>query len=173
MGSANGNLLQLQCGHVFHSECVTPWLQRHRDCPICKQDAGNGPVDQETAAANEPPAMNTAQLASLRARVRAGCDRGAVVISSAGVSGLLIHAMAEMSYHTYCEELSLRCGFFVAVAFFSSGVTTMAAITLYWPSGFWLGDGLVGYTALSFSLLSAFLGWGDYVAAESDDSATQ
>lgn len=24
------------CEHVFHTECVTKWLMKHNDCPICR-----------------------------------------------------------------------------------------------------------------------------------------
>lgn len=28
---------QLPCGHVYHDECITPWLtRRHPSCPLCK-----------------------------------------------------------------------------------------------------------------------------------------
>ncbi len=23
------------CGHMFHKECISPWLQNNRKCPIC------------------------------------------------------------------------------------------------------------------------------------------
>ena len=25
-----------KCNHVFHYECLTPWLKRHDECPYCR-----------------------------------------------------------------------------------------------------------------------------------------
>lgn len=24
-----------KCGHIFHQECITPWLNTNKRCPIC------------------------------------------------------------------------------------------------------------------------------------------
>jgi hypothetical protein len=26
-----------KCGHLFHNECITPWLNTNKRCPICSQ----------------------------------------------------------------------------------------------------------------------------------------
>jgi len=30
------NVVLTTCGHKFHSACVTPWLNSHRTCPLCR-----------------------------------------------------------------------------------------------------------------------------------------
>ncbi len=34
---ANEQLKKLECGHLFHPECVANWLVITRICPICRQ----------------------------------------------------------------------------------------------------------------------------------------
>ncbi|KJK42186.1 hypothetical protein UK23_38275 [Lentzea aerocolonigenes] len=34
--SGNGTLT-LSCGHVFHNDCVVPWLEQRRTCPLCRE----------------------------------------------------------------------------------------------------------------------------------------
>ena len=29
---------QLNCGHIFHGDCIDKWLEKEKKCPFCKSE---------------------------------------------------------------------------------------------------------------------------------------
>ncbi len=30
--------VKLPCGHIYHNECLVPWLQKSASCPVCRYE---------------------------------------------------------------------------------------------------------------------------------------
>ena len=34
----NKEIISLECNHLFHKECVDPWINKNKNCPLCKRN---------------------------------------------------------------------------------------------------------------------------------------
>lgn len=43
-------IAKLNCGHIFHSECIANWMNKKNTCPLCKKDLD----DTQPSSSNKP-----------------------------------------------------------------------------------------------------------------------
>ncbi|ETI22305.1 hypothetical protein G647_06379 [Cladophialophora carrionii CBS 160.54] len=77
----NDQIRELRCGHVYHAECLSLWVERgHHDCPLCKYDM-----------LGLKKTMSKAQLSVSRSATRTNLNTVATPERGEGAEDLVIH----------------------------------------------------------------------------------
>ncbi|XP_030640482.1 E3 ubiquitin-protein ligase RNF126-like isoform X2 [Chanos chanos] len=64
--SVGENVRQLPCNHLFHNDCIVPWLEQHDTCPVCRTSLSG----QNTAT--NPPDLSGMNFSSTSASSSSG-----------------------------------------------------------------------------------------------------